>query len=104
VIFDNADDMDMWIKSSNAIPALKDCLPQSEQGHILFTTRNQKLVVKLAFSNVISIPELDEETARKVLEKSLIRKELLDDNNSTTALLKPVDLSPAGHHSGSSIY
>jgi hypothetical protein len=37
LIFDNADDMDMWLSDDRAGPALDDFLPQSEQGRILFT-------------------------------------------------------------------
>ncbi|KAL2859770.1 purine and uridine phosphorylase [Aspergillus lucknowensis] len=47
LVFDNADDMDMWVGGS-ATTALADFMPQSEQGRILFTTRNRKLAVKLA--------------------------------------------------------
>ncbi|THC87687.1 hypothetical protein EYZ11_012869 [Aspergillus tanneri] len=41
LIFDSADDIDMWINDSQTTPALKKFLPQSKQGHILFTTRNR---------------------------------------------------------------
>ncbi|THC91371.1 hypothetical protein EYZ11_009170 [Aspergillus tanneri] len=43
IVFDNADNMNMWIQGCNSTPALKDFLPQSEHGHMVFTTRNQKL-------------------------------------------------------------
>ncbi|OJJ52880.1 hypothetical protein ASPSYDRAFT_163813 [Aspergillus sydowii CBS 593.65] len=51
LIFDNADDMEMWTKGTETGPALKSLLPQKETGHILFTTRNRRLAVKLASSN-----------------------------------------------------
>lgn len=59
LIFDNADTMDMWIQGNNDAPMLMDFLPESEQGHILFTTRNRKLAVKLTSSHVIHVPEPD---------------------------------------------
>jgi Cdc6-like AAA superfamily ATPase len=39
LIFDNADDMDLWVRSSTNKLQLAGFLPQSKQGHILFTTR-----------------------------------------------------------------
>lgn len=48
LIFDNADDTDMWLKGSDASPALKDFLPHSKQDCVLFTTRTRQLAVKLA--------------------------------------------------------
>ncbi|OJD10373.1 hypothetical protein AJ78_08591, partial [Emergomyces pasteurianus Ep9510] len=94
VIFDNADDMDMWIKGSNTTSSLKNFLPQNERGHTIFTTRNQKLAVKLVSSSVILIPALDEETGVEILEKSLIRKDLLDDTDTTIAFLKQLTFLP----------
>jgi hypothetical protein len=35
LIYDNTDDMDMWISGSNASPVLKSFLPQSHQGYPL---------------------------------------------------------------------
>ncbi|PLB51013.1 purine and uridine phosphorylase [Aspergillus steynii IBT 23096] len=94
LIFDNADDMDMWINGSNTVPALKSFLPQNEQGHVIFTTRNSKLAVKLASSHVISVPELDEETGMELLKKSLINKDLLDERELGLALLKELTFLP----------
>ncbi|KAF4152330.1 hypothetical protein CNMCM6069_002267 [Aspergillus lentulus] len=94
LIFDNADDMEMWTKGSVSAPPLKDILPQSEDGHILFTTRNRKLAVKLASPNVLPITEMDHSTAREMLDKILIQKRLLQDDCSTTALLKLLGFLP----------
>lgn len=87
LIFDNVDDIDIH-------SALKTYLPQSTQGRILFTTRNRKLALKLAPSNVIMVPEMDEETAVNVLQKSLIQKDLLNDHEATTALLSQLTFLP----------
>ncbi|RHZ43106.1 uncharacterized protein CDV56_100225 [Aspergillus thermomutatus] len=88
LIFDNADDVEMWTKGSATAPPLKDILPQSEHGHILFTSRNRKLAVKLASPNVLLIPEMDRSTAKEIFEKLLIQKDLLQDDCATTAVLK----------------
>ncbi|OGM42265.1 kinesin [Aspergillus bombycis] len=87
LIFDNADDIDMWIQSctSNPNPVLVDFLPQSDQGRILFTTRNRKLAVKLASSNVVDISEPNIETATKILDNLLIKKDLLDDTGLSSS-------------------
>ncbi|KAE8390429.1 hypothetical protein BDV23DRAFT_183530 [Aspergillus alliaceus] len=93
LIFDNADNMDMWIQTTAGALVLTDFLPQSEQGHVLFTTRNQKLAVKLASSHVVPVSEPDEETGIRILEKSLIRKNLLN-RDATISLLKQLAFLP----------
>jgi hypothetical protein len=40
LIFDNVDEFEMWIKGSPIAPPLKDIVPWSENGHVLFTSRN----------------------------------------------------------------
>ncbi|KAJ5494608.1 Tetratricopeptide-like helical [Penicillium fimorum] len=96
LVFDNADDMEMWIKpegSTNALP-LKNILPRSENGHILFTSRNRKLAVKLAASNVLSVPDVDQSTAMDILEKSLIHINLPYDKNTASTLLEQLSFLP----------
>ncbi|KAE8382568.1 hypothetical protein BDV26DRAFT_237050 [Aspergillus bertholletiae] len=90
LVFDNVDDIDMWIQgsTSNPNPVLVNFLPQSEQGRILFTTRNRKLAVKLASSNVIDISEPDIKTATRILENLLIKKGLLDNNDVIKVLIE----------------
>ncbi|KAL2859978.1 purine and uridine phosphorylase [Aspergillus lucknowensis] len=94
LIFDNADDMDMWFGGGSVTTALIDFLPQSEQGCILFTTRNRKLAVKLASSSVINISEPDTETGLKILENGLIRKDLMDKKEAAVALLEQLMFLP----------
>ncbi|KAJ5527190.1 Tetratricopeptide-like helical [Penicillium frequentans] len=94
LIFDNADDMEMWTKGSVTAPPLKNVLPRSENGHILFTSRNRKLAVRLSSPDVLSIPDVDETTATKILENSLIQKDLLHDKFTTTALLEQLGFLP----------
>ncbi|KAJ5107100.1 Tetratricopeptide-like helical [Penicillium angulare] len=94
LIFDNADDMEMWTKASDTGPPLKDILPRSENGHILFTSRNRKLAVRVASPNVLSIPDIDHVTAMNILESSLIQEGLLHDNHTSTALLEQLGFLP----------
>lgn len=44
LIIDNADDPDMWVASTDA-PPLKDFLPRSRNGFVLFTARTRSLPV-----------------------------------------------------------
>ncbi|KAJ6016208.1 Tetratricopeptide-like helical [Penicillium herquei] len=96
LVFDNADDIEMWIKpkgNTNTSP-LKNILPYSENGHILFTSRNRKLAVKLAAPNVLSVPDIDQNTAMEILEKSLIHLNLPYDKNAANALLEQLTFLP----------
>ncbi|EED16135.1 kinesin, putative [Talaromyces stipitatus ATCC 10500] len=94
LIFDNADDAEMWFAPSHTAPPLEDFLPESEQGCILFTTRNRKLAMKLAPFEVFPIPDVDKETALKILEKTLAREDLLRDTTTTTTLLEQLAFLP----------
>ncbi|KAL4751018.1 hypothetical protein BDW72DRAFT_193288 [Aspergillus terricola var. indicus] len=94
LIFDNADDMDMWTKNSSTASSLRDLLPFNTQGHIIFTTRNRKLAVRLAFSDVIHVRELDEKASMEFLEKSLIEKNLVHDHHTIINLLEQLTFLP----------
>ncbi|KAL4935809.1 hypothetical protein BDV06DRAFT_233938 [Aspergillus oleicola] len=94
LIFDNADDMDMWVGGSAGATELADFLAPSEQGRILLTTRNRKLAVRLASPFVVDILEPDTDTAVKLLEEVLQKKELLQDRDETTALLEKLSFLP----------
>ncbi|KAH8696259.1 hypothetical protein BGW36DRAFT_321293 [Talaromyces proteolyticus] len=94
LVFDNADDMDMWTKGSSTVPALKDFLPYNDQGHIIFTSRNRKLAVKLASADVVHVPELDKETGLEFLEKSLIQQILITNADTRIALLEQLTFLP----------
>jgi hypothetical protein len=68
---------DLWLTAYDKAPALEDFLPQSEQGRILFTTRNRELVVEPTYSSIVPIPDVDKEIVRNILESLLLRKSLL---------------------------
>ena len=97
LIFDNADDMDMWIQNArygSQSPGLIDYLPRSSQGCVVFTTRSRKVAVKLAQQNVIKVLEMDEEAAMQVLSKSLIDQGLLQNREDTIKLLQKLTFLP----------
>ncbi|KAL4990721.1 hypothetical protein BDW68DRAFT_174718 [Aspergillus falconensis] len=93
LIFDNADDIEMWTKGSNNTPPLKDFLPFNNQGHIIFTSRNRELAVDLASPFVVPIGELDEKTGMEFLEKLLL-KDLHDDSPAAITLLEELTFLP----------
>ncbi|KAE8160416.1 P-loop containing nucleoside triphosphate hydrolase protein [Aspergillus tamarii] len=94
LVFDNADDTEMWLAANDTAPALEDMLFQSEQGRILFTTRNRKLAMKLALFNIISIPDIDKDTAIQILGKTLADKDLLKINITAASLLEQLAYLP----------
>ncbi|CRG92730.1 hypothetical protein PISL3812_09796 [Talaromyces islandicus] len=94
LVFDNADDAEIWFTANDAAPSLEDYLPESEQGRILFTTRNRKLAMKLASFNIVSIPDVDKETAKEILDKTLAHKDLLRETTTITALLEQLAFLP----------
>ncbi|KAL2847246.1 putative kinesin light chain [Aspergillus pseudoustus] len=94
LIFDNADKIDMWLKGKPAAPPLKDIIPRSENGHILFTSRNRQLALKLAAANVVSVPDIDPKTGKEIFKKLLMQKDLLHDNHVTNALLEQLSFLP----------
>ncbi|KAL2848926.1 hypothetical protein BJY01DRAFT_246150 [Aspergillus pseudoustus] len=74
LIFDNADDREMWTEGSSDQPPLSDFVPSHNEGHVVFTTRNRELAVDLASTDVLHVHELDEKSGVEFLEKSLLRK------------------------------
>ncbi|KAL4817230.1 putative kinesin light chain [Aspergillus spinulosporus] len=93
-IFDNADEMEMWTKGSPTAPPLKNIIPRGENGHVLLTSRNRQLALKLAASNVVSVPDVDQKTGKEILRKLLMRKDLLQDDHVTSMLLEKLAFLP----------
>ncbi|KAH0558830.1 hypothetical protein GP486_004529 [Trichoglossum hirsutum] len=118
LVFDNADDIDMWTSgpssgqrsgrlisrlldmwilrpgSGQRSDRLIDYLPRSKQGRTIFTTRDRKTAVELAQQNVIEIPEMDEHMAMQLLQKCLINPDLIDNEQDTKALLARLTYLP----------
>ncbi|PGH07641.1 hypothetical protein GX51_01650 [Blastomyces parvus] len=92
LIFDGADDIEMWISGGNT--ALKNFLPKNDQGRILFTTSDRQLAIKLARFNVNLVSRLDEEAGLKLLKTKLIQKDLLSDSDAVLALLTQLEYLP----------
>ncbi|KAL4895527.1 violaceus kinesin [Aspergillus ambiguus] len=80
LIFDNADDLDMWIKGNHTVPALKRFLPQSQHGRILFTTRN--------------LPELEMGASIEMLENSLVHHDQCNSKMEVAELVEQLACLP----------
>ncbi|TVY18739.1 Kinesin light chain [Lachnellula arida] len=82
LVFDNADDIQMWSgktrSESQQSNRLIDYIPRSKTGRVIFTTRDRKVGVKLAQQNVIEVPKMTEDTAIRMLRNSLIDKSLVE--------------------------
>jgi hypothetical protein len=65
-----------WCSTMRTISAcgsgnLKEYLPKSKQGCIVFTTRDKKTAVKLVGQSFIEVPEMDGDGAMQLLQKSV---------------------------------
>ncbi|KAI4592133.1 hypothetical protein KJ359_011508 [Pestalotiopsis sp. 9143b] len=95
LVFDNADDMDMWIdRSAPNSSRLIDYLPKSARGSILFTTRDKKAAVKFAGRNIIELSEMDEAGGEQLLRSHLVDQDLLGNHGDMTALLTQLTRLP----------
>ncbi|KAJ5508235.1 hypothetical protein N7527_010378 [Penicillium freii] len=96
LILDNADDTHLWTKNETNLYPLKDYLPQSPQGFVVVTTRNRKIAVRWAASEVISIPQMDLNTATHMLGHSLIQAEPAEDHGTSVIakLLQELEFLP----------
>jgi murein DD-endopeptidase MepM/ murein hydrolase activator NlpD len=88
LIFDNVDDMDMWVHG------LKDYLPRSQHRCVVLTTQNRKIAVKFAQQNVVEISEMDTEAAMQLLDRSLLNHDLLDCEQDARKLLEKLTFLP----------
>lgn len=96
LIFDNADDLELWKESSSHYQqeGLRAFLPRNDRGVTLFTTRSNKVANYLAATDVFQIDELDEPKATRVLANLLLRKDLLNDIESARGLLERLTYLP----------
>jgi GTPase SAR1 family protein len=95
LVFDNADDIDMWIdRPGEESGRLKEYLPSSHKGCIVFTTRDRKAAVKLAHQNIVEVREMDENLATQLLQRCLVKQDLINHEQHTKALLQQLTCLP----------
>lgn len=82
LVFDNADDMQMWSDKSGSetqrSTSLMDYIPRSKTGRVIFTTRDRKVAVKLAQQSVVEVSQMTLETSIRMLRNCLIDKSLIE--------------------------
>ena len=90
MIVDNADNFEIFYRNDqdSGSSALSEYLPFSTLGAILFTTRDREAATRYACSNVIDIDEMDDRESRELLQRSLQKKQLINDDSSITKLLE----------------
>ena len=96
LVFDNADDIDMWlVKPPGKTRRLIDYLPKSNQGSIVFTTRDKKAAIALAGQNTMQLSEMDEAGSRELLRNHLVDTTLkTQEEEETMALLARLTYLP----------
>lgn len=92
-VIDNADDVNLFCGSSHAPTGLDRYLPQSKSGRVLFTTRLYD-VASLVADEVIELHEMSLLEARTLIEKSITRRDLLEDDTSMTQLIRELTYLP----------
>ena len=88
LVFDNADDIGIWVDEPSAKSRrLIDSLPRSRHGSIIFTTRDKKTAVRLVGPKVVELSEMDEESCEELLEKYLSDQDLSGHEGDVATLL-----------------
>ncbi|RSL66014.1 hypothetical protein CEP53_003518 [Fusarium sp. AF-6] len=94
LIVDNADDQDMVLGSLDDPDGIDHNLPESVDGRIMFTTRSREVATSVAGGEVIELHEMDLETASLFLDRSLVNKRLLNDQEIVHELLEELNYLP----------
>ena len=90
MIVDNADDHEvlLGVTNSDLKPVrLRDYLPRSNRGAILFTTRSRKVAGALTQSSVLGLTDMGKVEARQLLTRRITKQTLLDDDTAVDELL-----------------
>lgn len=88
LIIDDVDDMEALEGQEGEAGGILDFLPQSENGQILIITRSQKVAANVAGSATVRLPEITNEEATKLLEKSLTKDQMKNQGAVDNLLIK----------------
>jgi tetratricopeptide (TPR) repeat protein len=97
MIVDNADDPGVLMGGAGGHPGsarLHDCLPYSNGGKILFTTRSRKAAGDLTQSSVLELNDMSKAEARQLLARRISKPALLDDGKAIDKLLELLTYLP----------
>ena len=92
LIFDNADEAPLKASGSLKAVNLIDCLPSSKQGAIVFTTVARTTAAQLALHDVLELQQMEENTARRMLEAYLVVS--ANERKEASALLQELAYLP----------
>jgi tetratricopeptide (TPR) repeat protein len=93
LVVDNADDIELFCGGPRTPESLERYLPQSANGRTVFTTRSRDIALKVA-EETVKLNEFSLSEAKRLLEKLVTRKELIDDAASVTELLHELTCLP----------
>ncbi|KAB5515662.1 hypothetical protein GE09DRAFT_979565, partial [Coniochaeta sp. 2T2.1] len=93
LVVDNSDDVELVCRSSRTREGLQRYRPQSQNGRIVFTTRSRNIAMRVA-EETVKLEEFSLTEAKRLLEKLVTRKELIDDTASATELLHELTCLP----------
>ncbi|RKK59247.1 hypothetical protein BFJ69_g17327 [Fusarium oxysporum] len=94
LVVDNADDAEIFHKSTHTGGGILNFLPSSDNGRTLFTTRSKQVAIAAAKTAVEKLPQMHPEEAIDLLRRSLIDKGGLDDSESVSQLLDALTCLP----------
>ncbi|KAG5787516.1 hypothetical protein H9Q69_013417 [Fusarium xylarioides] len=94
LVVDNADDVEVFHNSTHLGGGILSFLPSCENGRTLFTTRSRKVASVAAKTTVETLQPMRRDEAEGLLEKSLIKKEELDDIENVSQLLAALTYLP----------
>ncbi|KAH6871049.1 hypothetical protein B0T10DRAFT_592798 [Thelonectria olida] len=93
LVLDNVDDVEI-LDGTSQQQGIYHFLPEHDNGRVLVTTRSQEVAVGVAGRAVVRLHEMSSEEATSFLEKSLIRKDQLQDTKSMVRLLEMLTYLP----------
>ncbi|EXM13838.1 hypothetical protein FOTG_17727 [Fusarium oxysporum f. sp. vasinfectum 25433] len=94
LVVDNADDAEIFHKSTHTGGGILNFLPSSDNGRTLFTTRSKQVAIAAAKTAIEKLPQMHPEEAIDLLKRSLIDKDGLDDSESVSQLLDALTCLP----------
>ncbi|RYC81255.1 hypothetical protein BFJ63_vAg15855 [Fusarium oxysporum f. sp. narcissi] len=94
LVVDNADDAEIFHKSTHTSGGILNFLPSGDNGRTLFTTRSRQVAIAAAKTAIEKLPKMHPEEAIDLLKRSLIDKDGLDDSESVSQLLDALTCLP----------
>ena len=93
LVVDNADDMGILFGASEDGDGIHQYLPKNDDGLILFTTRSRDVVMVVG-GEMVELLEMNVQEAKGLFEKSLARKDLLNDKTRVIELVEELTYLP----------